>query len=203
MALFDFDEMLIGTKKLATKIYNATGELFTSANPGLVKIKNTTEESVPVQLSGSNVTIKHITLSSTAEIAVGNSEILQTTVPTGKKWTILDKAFCMNINPNATSGTISFESRVASIPLARIHQSPYNKQIQFTYNAFFDGSTGQYMTGTIVPKDEAAQASLFKGLVLGNNINIDFRFTNSTNAPYPAGSGGRSVSLLVLEEVIS
>jgi hypothetical protein len=40
-------------------------------------------------------------------------------------------------------------------------------------------------------------------LVLGNNINIDFRFTNNTDAPYPAGSGGRSVNLLVLEEVIS
>lgn len=156
-----------------------------------------------IQLSGSKAEVKVITLISTAEIAVGATEILQTTVPTGKKWTILDKAFVMYINPNATSGTISFESRVSSIALARVYASPYNKRIQFAYNAFFDGGTGQYMTGTIVPKDEAAQASLFKGLVLGNNINIDFRFTNNTDIPYPAGSGARTVYLLVLEEVIS
>lgn len=178
-----------------------TSELFTFSPTGWVDKIGQVAGSM--QLSGSKAEVKLIALSSAAEIAVGATEILQTTVPTGKKWTILDKGFIMNINPNATSGTISFESRISSVTLAGVFGSPYNKRIQFAYNAFFDASTGQYITGNIAPKDEAAQASLFKGLVLGNNINIDFRFKNNTDAPYPAGSGSRFVYLLVLEEVIS
>lgn len=84
MALFDFDEMLIGTKKLATKIYNATGELFTSTNPGLVKIKNTTEESVPVQLSGrieSVITIANaVAITDTNEVAFTTNGIVDQTI---------------------------------------------------------------------------------------------------------------------------
>jgi hypothetical protein len=43
MAQFPLSNLLDGTKTLATKIYNATGELFTPTNPG------------SVQLSGSNI----------------------------------------------------------------------------------------------------------------------------------------------------
>ncbi|MCE5220050.1 MAG: hypothetical protein LLF98_01980 [Clostridium sp.] len=38
MAQFPFSNLMDGTKKLATRIYNATGELFTSTNPGVVSL---------------------------------------------------------------------------------------------------------------------------------------------------------------------
>ena len=56
MAENPFSEFLSGVKQTAVKIFNSAGvELFTTGNPGNVKIKNTSEESVPVTLSGSNM----------------------------------------------------------------------------------------------------------------------------------------------------
>lgn len=50
MATFPFSNLMDGTKKLATRIYNATGELFTPTNPG------------SVSLTGSNMIIQDLTL---------------------------------------------------------------------------------------------------------------------------------------------
>jgi len=41
---FPFSNLLDGTKKLATKIYNSTGELFTPTNPGTVQVSGSNFE---------------------------------------------------------------------------------------------------------------------------------------------------------------
>lgn len=46
MAQFPLSNLLDGTKSLATKIYNATGELFTSSNPGHVQLSGRNTEEV-------------------------------------------------------------------------------------------------------------------------------------------------------------
>jgi hypothetical protein len=43
-AQFPFSNLMDGTKKLATRIYNATGELFTSGNPGVVTVSGSNVE---------------------------------------------------------------------------------------------------------------------------------------------------------------
>lgn len=69
MAQFPLSNLLDGTKKLATKIYNATGELFTPTNPGVV------------QLSGSNMEYYGATIDARPD---------PTTVPVGASFTIVD-----------------------------------------------------------------------------------------------------------------
>jgi hypothetical protein len=44
MAQFPLSNLLDGTKTLATKIYNATGELFTSSNPAHVQLSGSEME---------------------------------------------------------------------------------------------------------------------------------------------------------------
>lgn len=44
MAQFPLSNLLDGTKTLATKIYNATGELFTPSNPGVVQLSGSIPE---------------------------------------------------------------------------------------------------------------------------------------------------------------
>lgn len=46
MAQFPLSNLLDGTKTLATKIYNATGELFTPTNPGSVQLSGRNTEEV-------------------------------------------------------------------------------------------------------------------------------------------------------------
>ncbi len=48
MAQFPLSNLLDGTKTLATKIYNATGELFTPTNPGSVQLSGRNAIKIPL-----------------------------------------------------------------------------------------------------------------------------------------------------------
>lgn len=66
MAQFPLSNLLDGTKTLATKIYNATGELFTSSNPAHVQLSGSIETVVDNPATG----IKTITATA-AELFAG------------------------------------------------------------------------------------------------------------------------------------
>ena len=159
---------------------------------------------LPVQLSGSKVTVKRINLTSSTEIAATNgTETIAVVVPAGKIWTVQ----VLRINANTITGaTGNHRLRIvlqdSNLPLLDTLGQAATKSIAYMYGQFVDVTAGYSgytdLTG-VLPSDKNSQLDGIKGLkmVAGHTLNIVY--INYSDKPQ---TETRTIYLSVIEEDI-
>ncbi|MDD4781941.1 MAG: hypothetical protein PHT02_15250 [Tissierellia bacterium] len=127
MAQFPLSNLLDGTKKLATRIYNATGELFTPSNPAFVQLSgsNTRQTASDTILMGGAGVGAH---SAGDVVSTAAGEILEfsTGLAAGASGIILSSLVTLNQNAVFSGGAGYYLYLYSASPTAIADNAAYN-----------------------------------------------------------------------------